>query len=86
MGSMMTAPKLPRFTAKRMASIIGFAVASFIYMGGTNIGGFGALGAMASGAAGTNEVTTSNPVRNQIVQVQPPQIQMVFRDAITDIG
>ena len=82
----MTTPKLPRFTAKRMASIIGFAVASFICMGGTNIGGFGALGAMASGAAGTNEVTSSNPVRNQIVQVQPPQIQMVFRDAITDIG
>ena len=82
----MTTPKLPRFTAKRMASIIGFAVALFICMGGTNIGGFGALGAMASGAAGTNEVTSSNPVRNQIVQVQPPQIQMVFRDAITDIG
>ena len=44
------------------------------------------FGAMASGVAGTNEVTTSNPMRNQIVQVQPPQIQMVFRDAIVDIG
>ena len=82
----MTSPQLQRFTAKRMASIVGFAIASFLYIGGTNIGGFGALGAMASGAAGTNEVTSSNPVRNQIVQVQPPQIQMVFRDAITDIG
>jgi putative copper export protein len=48
--------------------------------------GFSALGAMASGVAGTNEITSSNPVRNQIVQVQPPQIQMVFRDAITDLG
>jgi putative copper export protein len=64
-----------------MASIIGFAVAAFIYMSG-----FGALGATASGVAGTNEITSSNPVRNQIVQVQPPQIQMVFRDAITDLG
>ena len=69
-----------------MASIIGFAIAAFIYMGGTNIGGFSAVGAMASGVAGTNEITSSNPVRNQIVQVQPPQIQMVFRDAITDLG
>jgi copper transport protein len=48
--------------------------------------GFSALGATASGVAGTNEITSSNPVRNQIVQVQPPQIQMVFRDAITDLG
>ena len=77
----MKTPQLPRFTARRMASIIGFAIASFIYMSG-----FGALGAMAAGAAGTNEVTSSNPVRSQIVQVQPPQMQMVFRDAITDIG
>jgi copper transport protein len=64
-----------------MASIIGFAIAAFIYMSG-----FSALGATASGVAGTNEITSSNPVRNQIVQVQPPQIQMVFRDAITDLG
>ena len=64
-----------------MASIIGFAVAAFIYMSG-----FSALGATAGGVAGTNEITSSNPVRNQIVQVQPPQIQMVFRDAITDLG
>ena len=77
----MTAPQLPRFTARRMASIIGFAIAAFIYMSG-----FSALGATASGVAGTNEITSSNPVRNQIVQVQPPQIQMVFRDAITDLG
>ena len=48
--------------------------------------GLSALGATASGVAGTNEITSSNPVRNQIVQVQPPQIQMVFRDAITDLG
>ena len=82
----MTAPQLPRFTARRMASIIGFAIASFIYIGGTNIGGFGALGAMASGAAGTNEVTFSNPTRDQPMQVQPPQMQIVFRDAIVDIG
>lgn len=82
----MTAPQLPRFTARRMASIIGFAIASFIYIGGTNIGGFGALGAMASGAAGTNEVTFSNPLRDQPMQVQPPQMQIVFRDAIVDIG
>jgi putative copper export protein/methionine-rich copper-binding protein CopC len=81
MGTMMTTPQLPRFTARRTASVIGFAIASFIYMTG-----FGALGATASGVAGTNEVTTSNPARSQIVQVQPPQIQMVFRDAITDIG
>jgi copper transport protein len=78
---MMTSPQSPRFTAKRMASIIGFAIAAFIYMSG-----FSALGATASGVAGTNEITSSNPVRNQIVQVQPPQIQMVFRDAITDLG
>jgi len=78
---MMTSPQLPRFIAKRMAPIIGFAIASFIFLSG-----FSALGAMASGAAGTNEVTTSNPMRNQIVQVQPPQIQMVFRDAIAEIG
>ena len=77
----MTAPQLPRFTAKRMASIIGFAIASFIYMSG-----FSALGAMASGAAGTNEVTFSNPHRDQPMQVQPPQMQIVFRDAIVDIG
>ena len=64
-----------------MASIIGFAIAAFIYMSG-----FSALGATASGVAGTNEITSSNPVRNQIVQVQPPQIQMVFRDPITDLG
>ena len=64
-----------------MASIIGFAIAAFIYMSGLS-----ALGATASGVAGTNEITSSNPVRNQIVQVQPPQIQMVFRDAITDLG
>ena len=64
-----------------MASIIGFAVAAFIYMSG-----FSALGATAGGVARTNEITSSNPVRNQIVQVQPPQIQMVFRDAITDLG
>ena len=64
-----------------MASIIGFAIAAFIYMSG-----FSALGATAGGVAGTNEITSSNPVRNQIVQVQPPQIQMVFRDAITDLG
>jgi copper transport protein len=64
-----------------MASIIGFAITAFIYLSG-----FGALGATASGVAGTNEITSSNPVRNQIVQVQPPQIQMVFRDAITDLG
>ena len=64
-----------------MASIIGFAIAAFIYMSG-----FSALGATASGVAGTNEITSSNPDRNQIVQVQPPQIQMVFRDAITDLG
>lgn len=82
----MTSPQSPRFTARRMASIIGFAIAAFIYMGGANIGGFSALGATASGVAGTNEITSSNPVRNQIVQVQPPQIQMVFRDAITDLG
>jgi putative copper export protein/methionine-rich copper-binding protein CopC len=78
---MMTSPQSPRFTARRMASIIGFAIAAFIYMSG-----FSALGATASGVAGTNEITSSNPVRNQIVQVQPPQIQMVFRDAITDLG
>jgi putative copper export protein len=83
---MMTSPQPPRFAARRLASIIGFAIAAFIYMGGTNIGGFGTVGAMASGVAGTNEITSSNPVRNQIVQVQPPQIQMVFRDAITDLG
>ena len=77
----MTSPQSPRFTARRMASIIGFAIAAFIYMSG-----FSALGATASGVAGTNEITSSNPVRNQIVQVQPPQIQMVFRDAITDLG
>ena len=77
----MTSPQSPRFTARRMASIIGFAVAAFIYMSG-----FSALGATAGGVAGTNEITSSNPVRNQIVQVQPPQIQMVFRDAITDLG
>ncbi len=77
----MTSPQSPRFTARRMASIIGFAIAAFIYLSG-----FGALGATASGVAGTNEITSSNPVRNQIVQVQPPQIQMVFRDAITDLG
>jgi putative copper export protein len=78
---MMTSPQPPRFTARRLASIIGFAIAAFIYLSG-----FGAVGAMASGVAGTNEITSSNPVRNQIVQVQPPQIQMVFRDAITDLG
>ena len=77
----MTSPQSPRFTARRMASIIGLAIAAFIYMSG-----FSALGATASGVAGTNEITSSNPVRNQIVQVQPPQIQMVFRDAITDLG
>ena len=77
----MTSPQSPRFTARRMASISGFAIAAFIYMSG-----FSALGATASGVAGTNEITSSNPVRNQIVQVQPPQIQMVFRDAITDLG
>jgi len=86
MGSMMTAPQLPRFTARRMASIIGFAIASFIYIGGTNIGGFGALGAMASGAAGTNEVTFSNPERTADMQVQPPQMMIKFRDAIVDVG
>jgi putative copper export protein len=83
---MMTAPQLPRFTARRMASIIGFAIASFIYIGGTNIGGFGALGAMASGAAGTNEVTFSNPERTADMQVQPPQMMIKFRDAIVDVG
>jgi putative copper export protein len=83
---MMTAPQLPRFTARRMASIIGFAIASFIYIGGTNIGGFGALGAMASGAAGTNEVTFSNPERTADIQVQPPQMMIKFRDAIVDVG
>lgn len=77
----MTSPQPPRFTAKRMASLIGFAVASFIYMSGFNV-----LGAMASGVAGTNEVISSNPMRNQIVQVQPPQMQIVFRDAIADIA
>ena len=82
----MTAPQLPRFTARRMASIIGFAIASFIYIGGTNIGGFGALGAMASGAAGTNEVTFSNPERTADMQVQPPQMMIKFRDAIVDVG
>ena len=82
----MTAPQLPRFTARRMASIIGFAIASFIYIGGTNIGGFGALGAMASGAAGTNEVTFSNPERTADIQVQPPQMMIKFRDAIVDVG
>ena len=86
MGSMMTTPQLPRFTARRMASIIGFAIASFIYIGGTNIGGFGALGAMASGAAGTNEVTFSNPERTADMQVQPPQMMIKFRDAIVDVG
>jgi putative copper export protein len=83
---MMTAPQLPRFTARRMASIIGFAIASFIYIGGTNIGGFGALGAMASGVAGTNEVTFSNPERTADMQVQPPQMMIKFRDAIVDVG
>ena len=83
---MMTAPQLPRFTARRMASIIGFAIASFIYIGGTNIGGFGALGAMASGAAGTNEVTFSNPERTADMRVQPPQMMIKFRDAIVDVG
>ncbi len=82
----MTAPQLPRFTARRMASIIGFAIASFIYIGGTNIGGFGALGAMASGVAGTNEVTFSNPERTADMQVQPPQMMIKFRDAIVDVG
>ena len=48
--------------------------------------GFSPLGAMASGAAGTNEVTFSNPGRDQPMQVQPPQMQIVFRDAIVDIG
>jgi putative copper export protein len=69
-----------------MASIIGFAIASFIYIGGTNIGGFGALGAMASGVAGTNEVTFSNPERTADMQVQPPQMMIKFRDAIVDVG
>jgi copper transport protein len=81
MGSMMTSPQLPRFTAKRLASIVGLTIASFIYMSS-----FSGLGAMAIGTAGTNEVTSSNPMRNQIVQVQPPQMQIVFRDAIVDIG
>jgi putative copper export protein len=83
---MMTAPQLPRFTARRMASIIGFAIASFMYIGGTNIGGFGAVGAMASGAAGTNEVTFSNPERTADMRVQPPQMMIKFRDAIVDVG
>jgi len=77
----MTSPQLPRFTAKRLASIVGLTIASFIYMSS-----FSGLGAMAIGTAGTNEVTSSNPMRNQIVQVQPPQMQIVFRDAIVDIG
>jgi len=77
----MTAPQLPRFTARRMASIIGFAIASFIYMSGLS-----ALGAMASGAAGTNEVTFSNPERTADMRVQPPQMMIKFRDAIVDVG
>ena len=77
----MTTQQPARFKGRRLATIIGLAIGSFMYLSG-----FSALGALASGVAGTNEVTTSNPARNQIVQVQPPQIQMVFRDAIKDIG
>ncbi len=77
----MTTQQPARFMGRRLATIIGLAIGSFMYLSG-----FSALGALASGVAGTNEVTTSNPARNQIVQVQPPQIQMVFRDEIKDIG
>jgi len=39
--------------------------------------------AVATGAAGSNEIVSSNPAANQRVDVPPTQIQMVFRDAIT---
>ena len=44
--------------------------------------GFAASSAGASGAAGTNEVVSSNPAANQVVEVPPTQLQMVFRDAL----
>lgn len=39
--------------------------------------------AAAGGAAGSNEIVSSNPAANQRVDVPPTQIQMVFRDPIT---
>ena len=73
---MMTLRRPGNATARRASLIVATAVGLFICLSS----------ASASGAAGTNEIVTSNPSANQIVEVQPPQLQMVFRDPIGDIA
>lgn len=41
--------------------------------------------AFATAQAGTNEVISSNPAANQVVNDPPKQIQMVFRDALPSV-
>ncbi len=43
---------------------------------------FSLLAGTALATAGTNEVISSNPTANQVVDVAPTQIQMVFRDPL----
>jgi len=44
--------------------------------------GFSIVATAAAASAGTNEVISSNPAANQVVDVAPTQIQMVFRDPL----
>ena len=44
--------------------------------------GFAGFTPVASATAGNNEVISSNPAANQVVDVAPTQIQMVFRDPL----
>jgi copper transport protein len=44
---------------------------------------YGSLTAASASNGGSNEVVSSNPAPNQVVEVPPTQIQMVFRDPLT---